>query len=147
MVDYLNAQGYEVRLLSLEEDGYMGNKQPKGVIKLSNKTLTEIMNYIRHSEGFIGISSGLSWLAWAIGKKPLFLISGFTKPNLEMKDCIRIFTPNPEITCNGCSNEFRLDAGDWNWCPVMKNTKKQFECSTEITSDMVKNEINKLIKI
>ena len=145
VVDYLKSKGYEVVLLSKEEDGYMGNKQPKGVIKLSNKTLNEIMNYIHHSEGFIGISSGLSWLAWAVGKNPLFLISGFSKPNLEMSDCVRIFVPDPVKICNGCSNEFKLDAGDWNWCPKHKGTDRQFECSKLITSKMVIDKLNNFI--
>lgn len=145
VVDYLISKGYEVVLLSKEEDGYMGNKQPKGVIKLQNKTLTEIMNYIHHSEGFIGISSGLSWLAWAIGKQPLFLISGFSKPNLEMSNCVRIFVPDEKNICNGCSNEFKLDAGDWNWCPKHKGTERQFECSKSITGKMVIDKLNNFI--
>jgi autotransporter strand-loop-strand O-heptosyltransferase len=145
VVDHLKSKGYEVVLLSKEEDGYMGNKQPNGVIKLSNKTLDEIMNYIHHSEGFIGISSGLSWLAWAIGKNPLFLISGFSRPNLEMSDCIRIFVSDPLNTCNGCSNDFKLDAGDWNWCPKHKGTERQFECSKSITGKQVIDQLEKYL--
>lgn len=140
VVDFLKNEGYEVVLLSKEPDGYMGNKNPKGVIKLNNKTLDEIMNYIHHSEGFIGLGSGLSWLAWALNKK-VFLISGFSKPNCEMDDCVRIFTPEPLKTCNGCFNIFRLDPGDWNWCPLHKNTERMFECTKSITGEMVIDKI------
>lgn len=136
VVDYLKSKGYEVVLLSKEHDGYMGNKNPEGVIKLENKTLDEIMNYIHHSEGFIGLGSGLSWLAWALNKK-VFLISGFSRPKCEMGDCIRIFTPDPINTCNGCFNDFRLDPSDWNWCPRHKNTERMFECTKSITGKMV----------
>jgi SAM-dependent methyltransferase len=145
VVDYLRSKGYVVVLLSKEEDGYMGNINPKNVIKLNNKSLYEIMNYIHHSEGFIGISSGLSWLTWAVGKKPLFLISGFSRPNLEMSDCKRIFVSDTKNICNGCSNDYKLDAGDWNWCPKFKGTERQFECSKSITGNQVINEIDKFL--
>lgn len=142
VVDHLKSEGYTVVLLSKEPDGYMGNKNPKGVIKLDNKTLQEIMNYLYYSEGFVGLGSGLSWLAWSLNKK-VFLISGFSRPNCEMTDCIRIFTPNPSNTCNGCFNDYRLDAGDWNWCPKFKGTDRQFECTKKITSEMIIEKIKK----
>lgn len=143
VVDYLKSKDYEVILLSKEPDGYMGNINPNGVIKLEDKTLNEIMNYIHHSEGFIGLGSGLSWLAWALNKK-VFLISGFSRPNCEMQDCVRIFTPDPLTTCNGCFNDFRLDAGDWNWCPRHKGTPRQFECTKSITGKIVINKLEEM---
>ena len=142
IVDHLKSLDYEVVLLSKEHDGYMGNMNPIGVIKLEDKTLDEIMNYIHHSECFIGLGSGLSWLSWALNKK-VFLISGFSRPNCEMQDCIRIFTPEPLSTCNGCFNDFRLDPGDWNWCPRHKNTQRMFECTKSITGKMVIDIIDK----
>lgn len=142
VVDYLKDNNYEVVLLSKEPDGYMGNKNPIGVIKLEDKSLYEIMNYLYHSEGFIGLGSGLSWLAWALNKK-VFLISGFSRPNCEMKDCIRIFTPNTDTTCNGCFNDFRLDPSDWNWCPKFKGTDREFECTKSITSETVIDQLKK----
>lgn len=143
VVDYLKSKDYEVILLSKEPDGYMGNINPNGVIKLEDKTLDEIMNYIHHSEGFIGLGSGLSWLAWALNKK-VFLISGFSRPNCEMQDCVRIFTPDPLTTCNGCFNDFRLDTGDWNWCPRHKGTSRQFECTKSITGKIVTNKLEEM---
>jgi len=144
VVDYLKSLDYEVFLLSKEEDGYMGNRNPKGVIKVDNKSLKEICNYLHHSEGFIGLGSGLSWLAWALNVK-IVLISGFSRPNCEMIDCERVFVEDQTKTCNGCFNDFRLDAGDWNWCPRHKGTSKQFECTKSITSNMVIEKINKII--
>jgi FkbM family methyltransferase len=38
-----------------------------------------------------------------------------------------------------------LDAGDWNWCPLHKGTDRQFECTKQITSEMVIKEINKIM--
>jgi autotransporter strand-loop-strand O-heptosyltransferase len=144
VVDYLKSKGYLVVLLSKEENGYMGNYNPKGIIKIENKNLNEIMNYIHHSEGFIGLGSGLSWLAWSLNKK-VFLISGFSRPNCEMQDCVRIFTPDPINTCNGCFNDYKLDPGDWNWCPKHKGTERQFECTKSITGQQVIEEIDKFL--
>jgi len=142
VVDHLKSKDYEVIILSKENDGYMGNRDPKGAIKLEDKTLAEISNYLHHAEGFIGLGSGLSWLAWALNTK-VILISGFSKPNCEMIDCIRIFVPDIENICNGCFNDFKFDAGDWNWCVKHKGTDRQFECTKSISSEMVINAIMK----
>lgn len=144
VVDYLKQNGFDILLLSKEPDNYMGNKNPDGVIKIDGKSIQEICNYIYHSEGFIGLGSGLSWLSWALDK-PTILISGFSRPNCEMNDCYRVFVPDPIKICNGCFNDYRLDAGDWNWCPKHKGTERQFECTKSISSKMVINQINKII--
>ncbi len=144
VVDYLKSNDYEVFLLSKEPDNYMGNKNPKGVIKIDGKTIQEICNYIYHSEGFIGLGSGLSWLSWSLNK-PTVLISGFSRPICEMTDCERVFVEDQTKTCNGCFNDFRLDPADWNWCPRHKGTSRQFECTKSITSNMVIDKINKII--
>jgi len=142
VVDYLNNVGYEVRLLSKEEDGFMGNKNPIGIVKQPPSDTIEILKTIQESELFIGLSSGLSWLAWASGT-PTILISGFTDDYLEPKnDLIRIINKN---VCNGCWHTHKFDAGDWNWCPMHKGTSREFECTKEITSKMVINEILKII--
>jgi autotransporter strand-loop-strand O-heptosyltransferase len=144
VVDWLKSEGYRVVLLSKEPNDYMGNKNPSGVDKISDKSLKEIMNYLWHSEMFIGLGSGLSWVAWALNKK-VFLISGFSRPNCEMTDCERIFVNDPINTCNGCFNDFRLDPSDWNWCPRHKGTSRQFECTKSIKSNTVIDKLSKFI--
>jgi len=136
VTDYFLGKGYEVVMLSLEEDGYMGNQYPMGVIKISGeRTLNSTIDYLQHSEMFIGIGSGLSWLSWALDI-PTVIISGFSTPMTEAMDenVIRIFKGG---VCNGCFNRHRLDAGDWNWCPDHKGTIRQFECSRSITGKEV----------
>jgi autotransporter strand-loop-strand O-heptosyltransferase len=142
LVDYLKSKGYGVCLLSKEEDGYMGNKHPKGVEYLFNNDIDTVINTLQKSVLFIGISSGLSWLSWAVGTKTC-LISGFTDPETEFEDCVRI-SPEEGI-CHGCFNKERLDAGDWNWCPVHKNTDRQFECTKTITSSKVIDRISHIL--
>ncbi len=143
LVDYLKESGYEVRLLSREEDGYMGNKNPKGVIQQPKGTLKELIKVLQESEMFIGISSGLSWLSWASGT-PTVIISGFTDEDLEpTKGTIRVINKN---VCNSCWSTHEFDPGDWNWCPIHKGSKRQFECSKTITSGDVIKKIENLIQ-
>lgn len=142
VVDWLNDKGYKVKLLSRENDGYMGNPHPTGIIKHPEGPLESVMDEMRKSKAFIGIGSGLSWLSWALGTKTV-LISGFSYDWAEMEDCIRI--GSPEGKCVGCFNRLRLDAGDWNWCPDHKDTNKQFECTKAITGKMVIKELEKFL--
>lgn len=142
VVDYLNNLGYECMIYSKEGDGYMGNNYPNGVTTYKGGTIQEVINDLSTCEFFIGLGSGLSWLAWAC-KLPVVLISGFSEKWAETTlDTYRVIN---ESVCHGCFNSERLDAGDWNWCPLQKNTERQFECTKQITSDMVINQIDKII--
>jgi autotransporter strand-loop-strand O-heptosyltransferase len=142
VVDWLNNKGYTVKLLSKENDDYMGNRYPKGIVRHPNGPLELVMDEMKKSKAFIGIGSGLSWLSWALDV-PTVLISGFSYDWAEMKDCIRISTPKGK--CEGCFNRIRLDGGDWNWCPDHKGTDRQFECTKTITSEMVIKELEKFL--
>ena len=142
VVDYLRKLGYEVMIYSREEDGYMGNKHPYGTTKFKGGSLQEVINDLSTCEFFIGLGSGLSWLAWAC-ELPIVLISGFSEKWAETTlDTYRVINEN---VCHGCFNWGRLDAGDWNWCPKHKGTERQFECTKEITSEMVIEQIEKII--
>jgi len=134
VVDYLNEQNYEVMLYSRENDGYMGNQHPNGITKFKGGSIQEVIDDLATCEFFIGIGSGLSWLAWSVGL-PIVLISGFSDEYTETQsNTYRVINKN---VCTGCFNSHRLDAGDWNWCPINKNTDRQFECSKSITGQMV----------
>lgn len=141
VTDYFIKLGYEVMILSKENDDYMGNKHPIGATKLPAGSFEKLMETMATCEMFIGIGSGLSWLAWSLNI-PTALISGFSHPNSEFlgDDVIRIFNSS---VCNSCYNRYRLDAGDWNWCPDHKGTPRQFECTKSITGEMVIDEIKK----
>lgn len=143
LVDYVKSFGYDVYLLSKELDGYMGNANPTGVVKVDGKSLEEIASILLGSRGFVGLGSGLSWLAWALNI-PTVLISGFSEPYQEMKDVYRII--NKEV-CTGCFARHLFDKGDWNWCPDHKGTSRQFECTKQITFNMVKPSVDKILGI
>lgn len=133
IVDWLNEQGYKVMVIS---------KQPTKLKNVINKTgnfpIEHRMNEIKYCEFFLGIGSGLSWLAWALGKK-VVMISGFSDPICEFKTN-NINVHNFDV-CNGCFNREMFDRGDWNWCPDHKDTDRQFECSINITPKMVTDRI------
>jgi autotransporter strand-loop-strand O-heptosyltransferase len=142
VIDYLDSLGYECMIYSKEGDGYMNNFYPKGVTIYKGGNLQEVINDLSTCEFFVGLGSGLSWLAWAC-KLPVVLVSGFSEKWAETTlDTYRVIN---EDVCHGCFNNDRLNAGDWNWCPLHKGTNRQFECSKQITSDMVIKEINKII--
>lgn len=143
MVDYLNSKNIKTVHISQQVGEYMGNIPPVNVIdKTGNLSLQNRITDILNSKMFIGISSGLSWVAWALGV-PTLIISGCTEREHEPKDGIlRVINEN---VCNSCFSKHFFDKGDWNWCPEHKGTDRQFECSKSISFDMVKSEIDKLI--
>lgn len=142
VVDYLISMGYEVMLYSRENDGYMGNFHPTGINKFEAGSIERLIEDMATCEFFVGLGSGLSWLSWSIGLSTV-LISGFSEEYSETTlDTYRVINKN---VCNGCFNRHRLDASDWNWCPDHKGTERQFECTKQITSKMVIDQINKVI--
>lgn len=138
VINHLHSLGYLVINVSKEKNPF------ENALQITDTSIENTMNVIHHSEFFIGLSSGLSWLAWGLGKK-VVMISNFTEENHEFTiDCIRIVNKS---VCNGCWNnpDFQFDKGDWNWCPLHKDTPRHFECHKSITSLMVIEKIQELI--
>jgi autotransporter strand-loop-strand O-heptosyltransferase len=138
LVKYLKDLGYKI--INISKDG----DKVEGVINLKNDSMMNTMNVIHHSEFIIGLSSGLSWLSWGLGKH-VVMISNFTESDHEFTtNCTRI--TNNKV-CNGCWNNpmFKFDKGDWYWCPEHKGTERQFECHKSITPDMVIEQIQHLL--
>ena len=63
---------------------------------------------------------------------------------IEKFNCERI-TQNDVNICSGCFNKFKLISEDWNWCPKHKDTERQFECTKQISSEIVINSMKKLL--
>jgi autotransporter strand-loop-strand O-heptosyltransferase len=95
------------------------------------------LGHILDSRLFIGLSSGLAWLAWSYNV-PVVMISGFTKKHNEF-DCYRVMS---ESGCSGCFNIFKNIK---TTCPIFKDTDRSNECSKLITVDMVIEQINKAL--
>lgn len=143
VVNYLNNLGYEV--VSIDKHNNIGygeykNFIPKNSIdKTGPLPLIERINDLYFCDFFIGLGSGLSWLAWSL-EKPVVLISGFSDPISEFNTPYRVHSKE---VCNSCWNDtdFKFDPSKWDWCP----RNKDFECSSKITFDMVKEKIDKCI--
>jgi autotransporter strand-loop-strand O-heptosyltransferase len=129
----LKSKGYEIMILSL-------NKYKIDGVRVNNtKDWNEVMNCLFHSEFFIGLSSGLSWMNWSLYKTTV-MIAGFTQNDHECQtNVIRISND----VCIKCWNDPVLvfDPGDWDWCPVYKNTSHQHICQKSITVSQVFNQL------
>src|SRR5262249_30979910 len=83
IVRYLKEAGYRVICIDREMvngQGLIWNRMPPGAEdQTGNRSLLERARWLKHADFFIGLSSGLSWLAWAVGT-PVVMISGFTHP-------------------------------------------------------------------
>ena len=144
---YLKEKGYRVLCIDRERivsHGLFGNTIPYGTEDFTgNRPLQERIDLLAGAEFFIGLPSGLSWLAWATGI-PVVMIAGFTAPGTEF------FTPyrvQQFHTCNSCCNDTRNkhEYGDFGACPHHRNTGREFECTRCITGAYVKRVIDKVI--
>lgn len=128
LVDYLISKGYKVINVSKEKNPL------NGVDQIQDSSMENTMHTMYHAEFMVGLSSGLSWLNWALGKKTV-LIANFTSKSYEFKrNCIRI---TDKSVCHDCWKTNKLDPADWNWCPYHKGTPRQFECQRAITAAAV----------
>jgi autotransporter strand-loop-strand O-heptosyltransferase len=133
LIQELKRYGYEIVSISKEKSKLDGVIKRNGDFPLEDRIW-----YLHHCEFFIGLSSGLSWLAWGCNKK-VVLISGITKKTNEFsEDCIRIIN---ETVCHGCFNsEEHADKFSFfknNLCPENKN----WVCSRSISPKMVLDKI------
>lgn len=143
IVRFLKEAGYRVICIDKERThdiGLMRNHIPHGCEDQTGpRPLVERAHWLKHAEFFVGLSSGLSWLAWAVGT-PVVMISGFTLPNNEFWTPYRIINHH---VCTGCWNDPKqmFDHKDFMWCPRHAGTEKQFECTTHITPEQVRQVI------
>jgi autotransporter strand-loop-strand O-heptosyltransferase len=139
VVAFLKASGYRVICIDqkpIHGTGLVWNQIPHGAEdETGDRPLTERARWLRHAAFFVGLSSGLSWLAWASGT-PVVMISGFSHPTNEFATPFRIINWH---ACNSCWNDpsLRFDHKDFLWCPRHAGTPRQFECTRLITSEQV----------
>ena len=145
VIEYLKSKDFEVICIDKHKvfgngKDYINNMPSNALDYTGDKPLVDRMNQIHHSEFFIGLPSGLSWLAWAV-KKPVVLISGFSYPYAEFETPYRV---QNHSVCTGCWNDSLFDKGNWKWCPK-SDKKEEFECTKEITPKMVIDVIDQLL--
>jgi autotransporter strand-loop-strand O-heptosyltransferase len=136
LVDWLVSEGYQVCEVSKEKT------ELNNLTEVLDKSLPSVMNYLHHAEFYIGLSSGISWLSFAMRKK-VFMIANFSTKDHEFQtDCIRI---TDESVCHGCWNNpmFKFDKSSWKYCPEHEDTPQAFECHKSISAQRVIDEIKK----
>jgi len=144
VVEYLKSLGYRVLCIDgsskVIENGYEIN-MPAGAEDFTGmRPLMERINLLAYADFFIGLGSGLSWLANACGI-PVVLISGFSLPMGEFETPYRVTN---QLVCHGCYNDIRV-----NWkddCPYHKGTEREFECGKSITPLQVVQAVERLIR-
>ena len=146
VVKFLRESGYRVVCIDKQPfhgTGIIWNQIPHGVEdQTGDRPLSERARWLTHADFFIGLSSGLTWLAWAVGA-PVVMISGFTHPTNEFATPYRVINYH---ACNSCWNDprHRFDHHDFLWCPRHAGTPRQFECTRLITADHVKAAIGRI---
>lgn len=147
VIKHLKDMGYKVVCIDrapVVGHTFVWNRLPAGVEDYTGDLpLEDRIALLQHADFFIGLSSGLTWLAWC-AKIPIVLISGFTLPLCEFETPYRVFNTH---VCNGCWDDTKLnfDHFDFFWCPRFKNTERQYECSRAITGKQVIGHIDRLM--
>lgn len=139
VIDFLKSLGY--RVICIDKERAFGkdlvwNHIPNGAEdQTGSRPLTERVRWLKHAEFFVGLSSGLAWLAWGSGI-PVVIISGFTNPVTEFDTPYRVFSTH---VCNGCWNDVRylFDHNNFLYCPKHRDTPRQFECTKAISHQHV----------
>ena len=132
VINHLHSKGFRVINVSKEANPF-DNCEP-----IADTSIEYTMQVIAGADFMIGLSSGLSWAAFAIGTH-VVLISNFTASDYEFTTkCTRIV--NTKV-CHDCWSEHKLDASQWGWCP----RNQDFICHTSITAEMVIAQMQKLL--
>ena len=128
LVNHYKSKGYDVYHISKEDTELRG-------VKKAPEDLKDVYRLLQGAECFFGISSGLTWFAWATDV-PIVLISGFTPEVCEFNDDRTLRIINKSV-CNSCWFDKHFDRGDWNWCPEHKGSERMFECTKSISAKSV----------
>ncbi len=93
LVRFLKDSGYRVICIDLKPTHgteLIWNHIPNGAEdETGDRSLQERARWLKHADFFVGLSSGLAWLAWAVGT-PVVMISGFTHPTNEFQTPYRV---------------------------------------------------------
>ena len=146
IIRYLKRIGYRVAVIDRDRELVCGSRRCRVPEEAEDFTgvrpLAERIAMLRQAEFFIGLPSGLSWLAWACGI-PVVLISGFSMPNCEFSTPYRVTNYH---FCHGCWNDSGcfFDTSVPVWCPRRLGTPREIECTRVITPRMVRRAIDRI---
>lgn len=104
------------------------------------RPLIERAELLSHAEFFIGLPSGLAWLAHGVGC-PVVMLGGFSRFWHEFPGCYRVYAGD---ACNGCYNDTAVEYIQVS-CPRYGEDGQKFSCSISITPRMVWRAIEELL--
>ncbi len=132
VVDFLKGKGYRVFCIDGDNQAMPPNAEDfTGYLPLRQR-----VNLLRGAEFFVGLPSGLSWIAWAC-EKPVVMIANCTEEWVEFETPYRI--SNKEV-CHGCFNSEDMRFNEFDKCPC----NKDFICTTSISAEKVIETIQKV---
>ena len=136
VVNFLKEMGYRVVVIQRQET------KLKNII-YPDQSLDSVICLLNYSDFFIGLSSGISWLAHSLNK-PVISIGGAIDVGVEFPTKYRVINKS---VCNSCWGKswHDFDKNNWDWCPEHENTVRHFECSKQISFNMVKEKIQQLV--
>jgi autotransporter strand-loop-strand O-heptosyltransferase len=131
VVAFLKEAGYRVICIDREPSELDHGAEDE----TGDRPLLERARWLKHAEFFVGLSSGLSWLAWVCGV-PVVLISGFTAPHNEFTTPYRVINHH---CCHSCWHDqrHRFDPEDFLYCPRHAGSERMFECTRGIAPTQV----------
>ena len=144
VVDYLKTLGY--RVFCIDKYAEADNdeliiKKPDGAEDFTGDfSIMERANMLYHAQFFVGLSSGLAWIANAVNC-PVVMICGFSQSWFEFYTPYRVAN---RLVCNGCLNDIRVNYLNKR-CPYHHDTPRELECQKKIHPRQVVNAINQLI--
>ncbi len=144
IVDYLKSLGYRVFCIdkkNFQQEGKYSAAMPDNAEDFTGDfSIMERANMLYHAEFFIGLGSGLSWLADAVNC-PVVMICGFSQDWFEFYTPYRVVN---RLVCNGCFNDVRANFM-YDVCPYHGSTARELECQKKIYPNQVIDAINRLI--
>jgi len=148
IINYLNEIGYKVVVLNkypiwgssenFNEHIFYDVIDKTGEINLLDRIID-----LKYADFYIGLNSGISWLAWAIGTAVINIVN-LHPPEFFFK-ADKTLHQNSDDICHDCCLEYAFQRNDWMFCPRQRNTDRQFECSTTITPKMVIKKIKEFV--
>ena len=134
VVDHFTNKGYTMVSISSEKTNL------NNVYDLSGDSYSLLHKFrtLKDCEFYIGLDSGISWMANFLGKY-CYVIHGSTPEELVFQDNVTRIGLSSDDYCRSCHNDTSV-----LWDKPLLNTcfyRKDFECTRLLTSDMVINKI------
>jgi autotransporter strand-loop-strand O-heptosyltransferase len=120
-----------------------------GCVVKPNASLIDRIIDIKNCHFFMGLNSGMSWIAYAL-EVPIVAIMALNKrEEIFGVDDPKIKTLHVhdyhKDACGDCFKRYTFNRY-WTWCPEHKGTDRMYECTSLITPDMVKEKCEELIE-